>query len=58
MGDCLTETDLHRYNAGDLHESRKARVRRHLAACENRARRDAELVAEQEDIQGRVRSLS
>lgn len=46
MSDCLTDSDLHRYQAGELDEAEETRIRQHLAECEHCARRDAELVAE------------
>ena len=55
MGYCLTKSDLDLYHAGELTEPEEARVRRHLAECEDCARRDAELVAEQEAWIGRLR---
>ncbi|MCH7813718.1 MAG: protein kinase [Planctomycetes bacterium] len=55
MTNCPADSDLDRYHAGELTEPEEARVRRHLAECEACARRDAELVAEQEELIGRLR---
>ena len=46
MSDCLTDTDLHRLHARELDEAAEARIREHLAECEQCARRDSGLVAE------------
>ncbi len=57
MSDCLTDTDLHRLHARELDEAAEARVREHLAECEKCAQRDAELVAEHEEMLGRVKGM-
>ena len=44
MGECLTNTDLNRYHACELNEADEARVREHLAECEQCGQGDAELV--------------
>ena len=58
MGDCLTDSDLHRFHAGELDEAEEARVRRHLAECEACAGLDAKLVAEHEELLGRVKGVA
>ena len=50
MPDCLSDSDLHRYHAKELDQAEEARVREHLAGCEKCAQRDAELVAEHEEL--------
>ena len=57
MTKCLTDSDLHRYHAGELDEAEEARVREHLAECEKCAQRDAELVAQHEELLGRVKGM-
>ena len=44
----MTDSNLHRYHAGELDQADEARVRQHLAEYQVCARRDAELVAEHE----------
>jgi len=55
MQHCPNDPDLHRYHAGELHESQEAWVRRHLALCEACARRDAKIVQEHADLVQRLR---
>ncbi|MFQ5507390.1 MAG: protein kinase, partial [Planctomycetota bacterium] len=57
MSDCLTESDLHRYHAHELDEGEAERVRRHLGACEECARRDADLVARHEARINQLRGM-
>ena len=57
MTDCLTDSDLNRYHAGELGEAEEARVRDHLAQCEQCAQRDAKLVAQHEDLVGRGKGM-
>ncbi|MCH7522538.1 MAG: zf-HC2 domain-containing protein [Chloroflexi bacterium] len=57
MTQCLTDSDLNRYHAGELDEAEEARVREHLAECEQCAQRNAELVARHEEILGRVKGM-
>ncbi len=54
---CLSDSDLNRYHAGELDEAEEARVREHLAECQKCAQRDAELVAQHEDLLGRVKGM-
>ena len=57
MTQCLSDSDLHRYHAGELDEAEEARIREHLGECEKCAQRDAELVARHEDLLGRVKGM-
>ncbi|MFQ5424472.1 MAG: zf-HC2 domain-containing protein, partial [Phycisphaerae bacterium] len=54
MDVCLSESNLHRYHAGEIDAAEAQRVRRHLAECAACARRDAEIVAAHE---ARIRQL-
>ena len=54
---CLTNSDLNRYHAGELDEAEEARVLEHLRECEQCAQRDAELIAQHQDLLGRVKGM-
>ena len=54
---CLSDSNLHRYHARELDEAAEARVREHLAQCEQCARRDSGLVAEHEQLVGRLKGM-
>ena len=54
---CLSESDLHRLHAREVDEAAEARVREHLAQCEHCARRDSGLVAEHEQLLGRLKGM-
>ncbi|MBN2562462.1 MAG: tetratricopeptide repeat protein [Phycisphaerae bacterium] len=57
MSDCLADSDLNRYHAGEMGEEEAARVREHLAGCEACRKRDADLLAQHDDLMGQVRGL-
>ena len=57
MNPCPTDIDLDRYHAGELAEAEEARVREHLTQCADCARRDAELVAQHEQLLGRLKGM-
>jgi serine/threonine protein kinase/tetratricopeptide (TPR) repeat protein len=57
MGECAGDTDLHRYHAQEMDEAEAARLREHLTKCEKCAQRDAKVVAEHEDLIGRLRKV-
>ncbi len=57
MTQCLTNSDLNRYHADELDEAGEARVREHLAVCRKCAQQDAELVAQHEELLGRVKGM-
>ena len=57
MDPCLTKPDLDRYHAGELDEADVARVREHLGECQKCAMRNAELIAQHEDLLGQVKGM-
>ncbi|MCG8404546.1 MAG: serine/threonine-protein kinase, partial [Phycisphaerales bacterium] len=58
MNECLTEADLERFHANVMEAGEKDRVRMHLSECATCQRRDAEFVAQHEDIFQQLRDAT
>jgi len=46
MSDCPTDSDLHRFHAGEMSDPEDAAIRQHIELCPDCARRDQALLAE------------
>ena len=57
MSHCLTESDLNRLRAQEMTPDEAERAHAHLATCPDCARRDAAMLAEHDDLVGRVRGI-
>jgi serine/threonine protein kinase len=58
MSQCLSDSALHRYHAKELVGAEEARVREHLSKCEKCTRRSESLLAEHQELLGRMRGMS
>ncbi|MCP4591033.1 MAG: protein kinase [bacterium] len=58
MTACLSDSELHRYHARELESADGARVQEHLAACEDCARRSAELAAGHDALVGQIKAAA